>query len=417
MDIQQRPAKTKNRIRRIALSLLLAGAVAAVGWFLLRMKPAVPSLERASVWVDTVQRGRMLRQVRGVGTLVTEEVALVPALTSGRVVRILVKPGARVSADTEILVLSNPELEETVVDARMQLKASLAELNNLQVQLESQRLTQQAVEASALSDYSQAKLQADVNSELSRDGLISDVELKRSRLRAEELNTRHAIEVKRLAIGSDAMKAQMEVQRARVEQVRAQCRIREEQLAALRVRAGIDGVIQEVPVEVGQQVDAGANLARVANPGRLKAEIKVRETEARDVAVGQPATVDTRNGVIAGRVSRIDPAVRNGTVTLDISLEGDLPRGARPDLSVDGTVEIVRLEDVVYVGRPAFAQENGTASVFRLEGDGTGAVRVPVTFGRTSVNTIEVVRGLNPGDRVILSDTSRLGDADRIQLK
>lgn len=417
MDIQQRPAKTKKRVRRIAAFLLLAGAVAAGGWFLLRMKPAVPSLERASVWIDTVQRGRMLRQVRGVGTLVTEEVTLVPALTSGRVVRILVKPGARVNADTEILVLSNPELEETVVDARMQLKASLAELNNLQVQLESQRLTQQAVEASALSDYSQAKLQADVNSELSRDGLISDVELKRSRLRAEELNTRHAIEVKRLAIGSDAMKAQLEVQRARVEQVRAQCRIREEQLAALRVRAGIDGVIQEVPVEVGQQVGVGANLARVANPGRLKAEIKVRETEARDVAVGQPAVVDTRNGVIAGRVSRIDPAVRNGTVTLDISLEGELPKGARPDLSVDGTVEIVRLEDVVYVGRPAYAQENGTASVYRLEGDGTNAVRVPVTFGRTSVNTVEVVRGLNPGDRVILSDTSRLGDADRIQLK
>ncbi len=391
--------------------------MAAGAWFVLRMKPAVPSVERASVWIDTVQRGRMLRQVRGVGTLVTEEVALVPALTSGRVVRILVKPGARVSADTEILVLSNPELEETVVDARMQLKASLAELNNLQVQLESQRLTQQAVEASALSDFSQAKLQADVNSELSRDGLISDVELKRSRLRAEELNTRHAIEVKRLAIGADAMKAQLEVQRARVEQVRAQCRIREEQLAALRVRAGIDGVIQEVPVEVGQQVVAGANLARVANPGRLKAEIKVRETEARDVAVGQPATVDTRNGVIPGRVARIDPAVRNGTVTLDIALEGELPKGARPDLSVDGTVEIVRLDDVVYVGRPAYAQENGTASVFRLEGDGTVAVRVPVTFGRTSVNTIEVVRGLNPGDRVILSDTARLGDADRIQLK
>ncbi len=404
-------------MRRLAALAVLAGLATAAVILLPRIRPAMPVVEKSTVWIDTVQRGPMLRQVRGVGVLATEDVAWVPALTPGRVKRILVRPGTVVSADTEILELSNPELEETAVDARMQLRAAEAELKNLRVQLESQQLSQQAVEASVRSDYHQARLQADVNRELSKDGLISNVEVELSRLRSEELEARHNIEKQRLAIGETATAARLDVQQARVEQCRAQCRIKEEQLAALRVRAGLDGVLQEISVEAGQQVALGANLARVANPGRLKAEIRVPESQARDVALGQNAVVDTRNGVIRGTVSRIDPSVRNGTVTVDIALAGELPKGARPDLSVDGAIEIMRLADAVFVGRPTLAQENGTAAVYRLAPDGATAAKVPVSFGRVSVNVIEVLRGLQPGDRVILSDLSRCGDAERIQLR
>ena len=404
-------------MRRLAALAVLAGLVLAAVILLPRIKPAMPVVEKSTVWIDTVQRGPMLRQVRGVGVLTTEDVSWVPALTPGRVKRILVRAGTVVSADTEIIELSNPELEETAVDARMQLRAAEAELKSLRVQLESQQLSQQAVEASVLSDYDQARLQADVNRELSKDGLISNVEMELSRMRSEELKTRHNIEKQRLAIGESAMAARLDVQQARVEQCRAQCRIKEEQLAALRVRAGIDGVLQEISVEAGQQVALGANLARVANPGRLKAEIRVPENQARDVAIGQSAVVDTRNGVIAGKVSRIDPSVRNGTVTVDIALTGELPKGARPDLSVDGAIELMRLADAVYVGRPTLAQENGTTVVYRLAPDGATAAKVPVSFGRVSVNVIEVLRGLQPGDRVILSDLTRCGDAERIQLR
>lgn len=417
MDIQRKAGKTGKWVRRLAALAGLAGLVLAAVILLPRIKPAMPVVEKSAVWIDTVQRGPMLRQVRGVGVLTTEDVSWVPALTPGRVKRILVRAGTVVSADTEILELSNPELEETAVDARMQLRAAEAELKSLRVQLESQQLSQQAVEASVLSDYDQARLQADVNRELSKDGLISNVEMELSRMRSEELKTRHNIEKQRLAIGASAMAARLDVQQARVEQCRAQCRIKEEQLAALRVRAGLDGVLQEISVEAGQQVALGANLARVANPGRLKAEIRVPENQARDVAIGQSAVVDTRNGVIAGKVSRIDPSVRNGTVTVDIALTGELPKGARPDLSVDGAIELMRLADAVYVGQPTLAQENGTTVVYRLAPDGATAAKVPVSFGRVSVNVIEVLRGLQPGDRVILSDLTRCGDAERIQLR
>jgi HlyD family secretion protein len=322
-----------------------------------------------------------------------------------------------VAADTVLLELSNAELEQTAVEAEMQLRAAEAELTNLRVQLQSQLLNQRAAAASVQADYSQARLQADVNQELAREGLISDLQLKLSRVRAEELTTRHDLEQQRLAMNADAMRAQIETQQARIGQYQASYRIKRGQLDALHVRAGIAGVLQDVPVEVGQQVAPGANLARVADPARLKAEIKVPETQARDITLGQAAAVDTRHGVIAGRVVRIDPAVRGGTVAVDIALTGDLPKGARPDLSVDGTIEIVRLENALFVGRPAFVQEGSTIGLFRLEPDGAGAVRVPVRFGRGSVNTIEVLEGLRPGDRVILSDMSAWSGADRVQLK
>jgi len=417
MDIKREAKTTRRWIWRGFLGLLIIAALASAGYYLAGLKPAVPTVDKATVWVDTVKRGEMLRQVRGVGTLVPEEIAWVPAVTDGRVERILVKPGTAVSGETVVLELSNPELEQTAVEAEMQLKAAEAELVNLRVQLESQQLDQRAAAATVQADFNEARLQADVNESLAKEGLISDLMYKVSKVRAEELTARHTIEQKRLAISTEAVEAQLEVQKARVEQFRAHCRIRRDQLEALRVRAGIEGVLQEVPVEVGQQVAPGTNLARVANPHRLKAEIKVPETQARDVTVGQAAAVDTRNGVATGRVSRIDPAVRNGTVTVDVALEGPLPKGARPDLSVDGTIEIVRLGDVVYIGRPAFAQEEVTLGLFKLEADGSGAIRVPVKFGRGSVSTIEVREGLQPGDRVILSDLGQWADVDRIRLR
>ncbi|HOB53850.1 MAG TPA: HlyD family efflux transporter periplasmic adaptor subunit [Acidobacteriota bacterium] len=417
MDIQ-RPNRTSRRWLRWGLYLAGAALVlAAVSFGLSRLRKAAPAVDRATVWVDTVQQGPMLRQVRGVGTLVPEEIVWIPAVTAGRVDRILVRPGTTVAADTVLLELSNAELEQTAVEAEMQLRAAEAELANLRVQLQSQLLNQRAAAASVQADYSQARLQADVNQELAREGLISDLQLKLSRVRAEELTTRHDLEQQRLAMNADAMRAQIETQQARIGQYQASYRIKRGQLDALHVRAGIAGVLQDVPVEVGQQVAPGANLARVADPARLKAEIKVPETQARDITLGQAAAVDTRHGVIAGRVARIDPAVRGGTVAVDIALTGDLPKGARPDLSVDGTIEIVRLDNAVFVGRPAFVQEGSTIGLFRLEPDGAGAVRVPVRFGRGSVNTIEVLEGLRPGDRVILSDMSAWSGADRVQLK
>lgn len=417
MDIQ-RPNRTSRRWLRWGLYLAGAALVlAAVSFGLSRLREAAPTVDRATAWVDTVQQGPMLRQVRGVGTLVPEEIVWIPAVTAGRVDRILVRPGTTVAADTVLLELSNAELEQTAVEAEMQLKAAEAELANLRVQLQSQLLNQRAAAASVQADYSQARLQADVNQELAKEGLISDLQLKLSRVRADELTTRHDLEQQRLAMNADAMRAQVETQQARIGQYQASYRIKLSQLDALHVRAGTPGVLQDVPVEVGQQVAPGANLARVANPGRLKAEIRIPETQARDITLGQAADVDTRNGVIPGRVARIDPAVRGGTVTVDIALTGALPKGARPDLSVDGTIEIVRLENAVFVGRPAFVQEGSTIGLFRLEPDGAGAVRVPVRFGRGSVNTIEVLEGLRPGDRVILSDMSAWSHVDRVQLR
>ncbi len=417
MDIQ-RPNRTSRRWLRWGLYLAGAALVlAAVSFGLSRLREAAPTVDRATAWVDTVQQGPMLRQVRGVGTLVPEEIVWIPAVTAGRVDRILVRPGTTVAADTVLLELSNAELEQTAVEAEMQLKAAEAELANLRVQLQSQLLNQRAAAASVQADYSQARLQADVNQELAKEGLISDLQLKLSRVRADELTTRHDLEQQRLAMNADAMRAQVETQQARIGQYQASYRIKLSQLDALHVRAGTPGVLQDVPVEVGQQVAPGANLARVANPGRLKAEIRIPETQARDITLGQAADVDTRNGVIPGRVARIDPAVRGGTVTVDIALTGALPKGARPDLSVDGTIEIVRLENAVFVGRPAFVQEGSTIGLFRLEPDGAGAVRVPIRFGRGSVNTIEVLDGLRPGDRVILSDMSAWSHVDRVQLR
>ena len=416
MDIPRPHAARDRRRRQIVIGSIAATVVAATTMGLAHLKPAAPSVSRSSVVIDTVKRGPMVRQVRGLGTLVPEEVRWIPAATDGRVERIVVQPGSPVEADSVLIELSNPEVELRAVEAESQARAAQASYNELRVRLESQRLDQEAAAARVQAEMQQARLRADADDELAREGLVAPLTSKISRSTAEELSNRLAIEQKRLAIGREAIAAQLLVQAAEVEQRRALARVRRGQLDGLKVRPGLAGVLQQITVEVGQQVTPGTNLARVAQPDRLKAVIRVPETQARDLQPGQPASIDTRNGIAAGRVARVDPGAQNGTVTVDIALEGELPRGARPDLTVDGTIDIDRLADVVFVGRPAQGQPESQYTLFRLEADGVHAVRVPVKLGRASVTAIEIRDGLAPGDQVILSDTSAWERSDRIRI-
>jgi HlyD family secretion protein len=417
MDFERPPSVArKKRTRR---ALLIAGGVVAAALVTLglsRMKPAAPSVEKATLWIDTVKRGEMLRQVRGSGTLVSEEIRWIPAETEGRVERILGHPGDHVTENTIILELSNAELTRTVLDAEWQVKAAEADLTRQRVELQSQLLAERAVAAGVRADFHQAELEAEMQDKLAKDGLTSELELKRAKLRAEEQGTRHDLEEQRLEIAAQANEAQLAVQQARVEQLRALHRLRKSQLDAQRVRAGVVGVLQLVPIEVGQSVTPGTNLARVAEPGRLKAEIRIAETQVPEVTIGQKATVDTRNGIVPGRVTRIAPSSQNGSVTVDIALLGELPKGARPDVNVEGTIELERLADILYVGRPAFGQEGGQVGLFRLANGGKEAVRIPVKLGRSSVSTVEIVNGLTEGDQVVLSDMSQWDAFDRVRL-
>lgn len=416
MDIPRKSAGRKRQVRRIIYALTAIVAIGLITVGVSRLKPAAPTVERSTVWIDTVKRGSMLRQVRGLGTLVPEEIRWIPAQTQGRVERILVKPGADVSVNTVLLELTNPEAEQAAMEATSQLAGAEAEYTSLRVQLERRLLDQKATAATVQAEFSQAKLQAEVNDELAKQGLISQLNLKVSKVRAEEMATRNSIEEKRLSITSEEIKAQLAVQQERVSQLRALAALRRSQVDALSVRAGIDGVLQQMPVEVGQSVTPGTNLARVSDPKRLKAEIRIAETQVKDVGLGQPVTVDTRNGIIPGVVARIDPASQNATVTVDVTLTGELPRGARPDLSVDGTIELERLEDILYVGRPVHGQDHSSVGLFRLVDDGKQAVRVTVKLGRSSVNTIEIIDGLKEGEQVVLSDTAQWDNATTINL-
>ncbi len=416
MDIQRKSVARKRRIRRSLYGLLAAGAIVLVTVGLSRLEPAAPSLERGTVWMGDVERGSMVRQVRGSGTLVPEEIRWIPAENAGRVERIFVQPGAVVTATATILELSNPEREQEALDTEHQLKRSEAEQANLEIQLESQYLALQAEVATIESDYLEAKLQAEAEEELAKDGLISRIIMEVSRSRAASLSIREELGKQRLAIFSKAMEAQLEAKRAEVEQRRVLYQLRLLQLESLKVRSGNAGVVQEVMVEVGQQVTLGTNLARVADPDRLKAEIRVAATEARDIQFGQNVSVDTGNGIIAGIVSRIDPAVQEGLVTVDVRLTEELPLGARPDINVEGIIELEVLEDILYMPRPVFVQENTTVGLFKLEADGTHGVRVQVELGRSSVVQVEVRGGLEAGDQVFLSDMSRWDDYDRIRL-
>lgn len=417
MDIPRKDAARRRRIKAIVMGAVALIAIPLITLGLSRLKPAPPSVDAGTVWRDTVKRGPMDLQVRGLGTLAPLEIQWIPAVTEGRVVRRLVLPGSPVKADTVLMELSNPQLQQEAVDAQWQMKAAEAQYQSLKVQLESQELDQRSVTATAQSDYHQASLQAEVDQKLASNGIASPLNAQLSQAKAQALSTRSDIEKKRLAINAESVKAQLAAQQAKVEQLRALYELKSSQLAALQVRAGVSGVLQELPVEVGQQVSPGATLAKVVDPTRLKAELKVAETQAKDVLIGQKASIDTHNGVIPGHVIRIDPSVQNGTVTVDVALDGALPKGARPDLSVDGTIELEHLDNVLYVGRPAFGQGDSTVGLFKVVDGGKQAVRVQVKLGRVSVTTVEILQGLDLGDEVILSDMSRWDGFDRIRLQ
>jgi HlyD family secretion protein len=416
VDIARPDLLEKKKKRRLVWAGVGATAVVLLTLGVSRLKPAAPTVERATVVIDTVKRGEMVREVRGLGTLVPEDIRWIPALTEARVERRVLLPGTIVKPDSVILELSNPELLTQAQDAESQVRAAEARYTELKVRLQSQLLDQRAAAARVAAESRQARLRADADEELHKNGLIADITLKLSQSAAEELEHRENIEQQRLAIAGEAIEAQMRVQQADVDQTRAQARLRRSQVEALHLRAGIDGVLQVVPVEVGQRVTPGTNLARVARPEKLKAEIRIPETQARDVVPGQKATVDTRNGIVEGRVIRVDPAVQNGTVTVDIALVGELPKGARPDLTVDGTIELERLLDALHVGRPAMGQPQSTVGLFRIVKGTNEALRVRVVLGQASVSTIEIKEGLEVGDEVILSDTSAWDSADRIRL-
>jgi HlyD family secretion protein len=417
-DVARDPAILKRRrLRQVILAVLAGIVVVIVSVALARMEPAAPSVERATVLEDVVKRGSIVRQVRGPGTLVPEDTRWLPATTDGRVERILLRPGARVEADSVILELTNPQVEQEALDARLALQSALAALDNLRAQLQNELLTQEAAAAALDAEAQQAKMEADSNELLAKEQLVSELIRRQSRLRSDTLTRRVEIEGKRLAAAEAGIEARVRVQQAAVDQARAISGLRDERLALLKVRPGFAGVLQQVPVEVGQQVAPGQNLARVADPERLKAELRIPETQARDVEVGLPAEIDTRVGIIAGTVSRKDPAATNGTVTVDVSLTGALLRGAVPDLSVDGTVQLERLENVLYVGRPSLGQEQSTVGLFRVTSAAGDAARVQVKLGRSSVNAIEVLSGLNEGDRVVLSDMSAWDAYDRVRLR
>jgi HlyD family secretion protein len=418
MDIPRKSAARKKRIRMIIYIAVGLIAVPLITWGLSRLKPAAPGVDAGTVWRDTVKRGPMDLQVRGLGTLVPEENSqqAVPAVVQGRVVRRLVLPGTMVKADTVIMELSNPEAEQAALDADWQVKEAEAQYNSLKAQLDSQLLDQKATAATVKSDYLQAKLKAEKDAEMAHAGIGPQITADLSQANAEALTTRNQIEGDRVAVLSNSIAAQLAAQKAKVEQLRALYDLKRQQLDSLKVRAGISGVLQELPVEVGQEVAPGTMLAKVADPTKLQAELKIAETQAKDLQPFQKAEIDTHNGVIPGHDIRIDPAVLNGTRTVDVKLDGPLPPGAVPELSVDGTIEIEHLDNVLYVGRPAFGQPQSTVSLFKVMNGGRDAVRVQVKLGRTSVNTVEILQGLDVGDEVVLSDMSRWDSFDRIRL-
>jgi len=416
MDIARPDQTRRKRIRRALYGGAAVLAVGAITLGLSKLKPAAPGVERGTVWIDTVKRGPMVRDVRGQGTLVPEDIRWIPATTQGRVERIRLRPGTPVTATSVILDLSNPQLEQEFRDAELKLNGTEASLSNLKVQSQNEALAQEAATANIEAEYKKAALQVEANEQLSKKGLVPDMILKQSRLEADQLSSRYAIAKKQLASYSESIQARLAVQQSEVEQARAAVKLKQQQVDDLHVRAGFAGVLQLVPVDVGQQVAPGANLARVADPSRLKAELKIPETQAKDIQPGQTSSIDTRNGVVAGKVVRIDPSVQNGTVTVDVIMTEPLPKGARPDLSVDGTIELERLRDVLFVGRPAFGQEQSAVGLFKVQPDGT-ASRVQVKLGATSVNVVEIRSGLAVGDQVILSDMSNWDAFDRVRLQ
>ena len=416
MDIPRKSAAKKRRIKRIIYSLTAVVAVAVITVGVSKLKPADMSVDGDTLWKGTVARGTIPRNVRGLGTLVPEEIRYVPAITPGRVEKRLVQAGAQVHADTVLFELTDPAIEQAFIDAESQLRGAQANLTTLKVQLDKTILDQEATLAQAKSDFNKAKMQYEVNDVLLKKDLKSKLEVDLSRIAAEDAEKRAELETKRLAASRDEAKARVAAEDEKVRQLKDAVQLKRTQMSALTVRAGIDGELQTISVQVGQQVTLGQELARVANPKKLKAELKIAETQAKDILLGQSVTIDTRNGIIPGKVIRIDPSVQNGTRTVDASLEGDLPKGAVPDLSVDGTIELEKLENILYVNRPVRAQEQATVGLFKVDPDGAGASQIQVKLGRGSVTTIEILEGLREGDVVILSDTSQFDSSNRIRI-
>ena len=418
MDIKRPPkSKIKKKIRTAIMIVVGIAAIGGITYGLTKLKPAAPTLDSSTAVIETVKRGEMVRDVRGNGTLVPEVTRWVPAPADGRVEKILLKAGVEVDPSTVIAELSNPQLEQTASDTDLQVKAAQADQETLKVKLESDTMTQKAAIATINAQYSQAKLQLDADEVLAKQGLVADLTLKISRVNVQDLANRLKVEQERLAVNSKSTKAQLNAAASRLDQLRALATLRRQQVDELKVRAGSSGVLQQVLVTEGQQVTPGTNLARVADPASLKAVLRVAETQISGVRIGQPVIVDTRNGLIQGTVSRIDPAAREGTFEIDASLIGPLPPSARPDLSVDGTIELERLKDVLKVGRPAFGQAQQTIGMFVLSPDGTEAERRSVKLGRNSVSQIEILDGLKEGDRVIISDTTALDSYNRIRIR
>ena len=427
MDIQRKGVRKRKVIVGSVIGVVVAAGLIVAFIGVGKLRPAAPGVELSTLWPDTVKRGPMLREVRGLGTLVPEDTMLITAVTDGRVQRILVKPGTPVKADTVVMIMTSPELDNALLDAEFALKASEADYKNLEVTLHNTLLNLRSVAAQTSADYNTAKLEADRDAALFKEKLLAGTDAKISEVKAQQLNAKFEIEKERLSINNSAEQAQLEAQKVKMDQLRGQYQLKKSQVDQLKVRAGFDGMLQSVPppltpVEEGQKVVAGTALGKVAQPSHLKAELKIAETQIKDVLPGQPAVIDTRlagggsTGLINGLVSRIEQSIVNGTVTVDIALKGALPPGSRPDLSVDGTIQLEKLDNVVFVGRPVFGQENSTVTLFKLEPDGKYANKTKVTFGRSSVNTIEIKDGLKVGDRVILSDMSQYDQFDRIKL-
>jgi HlyD family secretion protein len=417
MDIQRPSNARAKKIKRIVYAGVALLLVAGVSYGLSKLKPAAPTVDKSTIWPGEVKRGPMLLEVRGLGTLVPEDIHWIAAQTECRVDRIVLRPGAVVKPDSIILELSDPTLQRETLDAEYQLRGAEADYANLKVQVNSDLMAQKAAEAQVRSDYEQAKIEDDVDVKLVKEGIYSQYTENLAKVKLQQLAVRIQLESEKTRISVDSGAAKLQAQEAKVQQMKALYALKKSQSDALHLRAGINGVLQLVPVEEGQRVTPGTNLARVADPKKLKAEIKIAETQAKDVVIGQKATVDTRNGVVNGHVSRIDPSVQNGTVTVDVQFNEQLPLGARADLSVDGTVEIANLRDVLYVGRPVHGQSDSTIGIFKIVDDGSEAERVNVKLGRASVNTIEVLDGLQVGDKVILSDMSAWDQFDRIRLR
>ncbi|MGD0132557.1 MAG: HlyD family efflux transporter periplasmic adaptor subunit [Bryobacteraceae bacterium] len=422
MDVPRgKEVARRKLIRRIIYIVILVAAIPLITWGLSRLKPAAPSVDRATVWIDSVKRGPMVRDVRGLGTLVVEQYMWVPAEFESRVEKINFLPGATLHTNDVLMVLSNHDMELAAKDLEWQIKAAEANLENLRVQLQTQQLAQKATTEQVKSDMEQAELQADRDSQLTKLGLKSDLDTKLSVAKYQELKGRYALSKEQLDISDKSIQAQMDAQKVEIEKLQAGYQLKKEQVDQLVIRSGADGTLTQLgatatPLEVGMRVAPGTILAKIAQPNKLKATLKIPETQVKDVAIGQVASIDTRNGIIPGHVSRIDPAAVNGTVDVDVTLEGPLPQGARPDLSVDGTITLERLADVVYVGRPVVGQPGAKITLFKVDPDNKGAERIPVSLGRSSVNNIEVVDGLKVGDQVILSDMSSQDQYNRIRL-